>query len=266
MKPYLALFRARFRVLLHYRAAAVAGFVTQLFFGLVKIMVLGAFYENGTGAALPLSLAHAVTYTWLAQAFFHLLPFSANPDPEVRDMIRSGHVAYELVRPLDLHGLWWTRSLAARTAPTLARSVPMFLVAMPFFGMQRPPSLPSALAFVVTLLGAAILTSAFTTIITASLMWTVSGDGIARIMPSLVAVGSGLVVPLPLFPSWAQPILSALPFRSMADLPFRLYLGDLPPSAAVRVLATQLGWTLLLVAIGRLLVASGRRRLVVQGG
>lgn len=266
MKPYLALFRARFRVLLHYRAAAVAGFVTQLFFGLVKIMVLAAFYENGTRTAPPLSLAHAITYTWLAQAFFHLLPYSANPDPEVRDMIRTGHVAYELVRPLDLHGLWWARALAARTAPTLARSVPMFLVAMPLLGMQHPASFASALAFAVTLFGAAVLTSAFTTIITASLMWTVSGTGIARIMPSLVAVGSGLVVPLPLFPSWAQPILSALPFRSMADLPFRLYLGDLPPSATPRVLLQQIAWTLVMVAIGRVLVASGRRRLVVQGG
>jgi ABC-2 type transport system permease protein len=266
MKPYLALFRARFRVLLQYRAAAVAGFVTQLFFGLVKIMVLAAFYQNGTRAAPPMSLAHAITYTWLAQSFFHLLPYSANPDPEVRDMIRTGHVAYELVRPLDLHGLWWARALAARTAPTLVRSVPMFLVAMALLGMQRPPSVASALTFAVTIVGAAILTSAFTTIITASLMWTVSGTGIARIMPSLVAVGSGLVVPLPLFPDWAQPILSALPFHAMADLPFRLYLGDLPPSAAPRVLLEQIAWTLVMVAIGRVVVASGRRRLVVQGG
>ena len=265
MKPYLALFRARCRVLLQYRAAAVAGFGTQLLFGLVKMMVLEAFYTHARVEA-PLTLAQAISYTWLAQAFFHLLPFSANPDPEVRDMIRTGHVAYEMTRPIDLHGLWWMRALASRTAPTLMRAVPMFLVAVPFLGLQAPASVPSALAFTVTILAAALLTSAFTTIITATLMWTVSGDGIARIMPSLVSVGAGLVVPLPLFPAWAQPILSALPFRGMADEPFRLYLGDLPPSAALPVLAKQLVWTAILVLIGRAIVASGRRRLVVQGG
>jgi len=52
----------------------------------------------------------------------------------------------------------------------------------------------------------------------------------------------------------------------MADEPFRLYLGDLPPSAALPVLAKQLVWTAILVLIGRAIVASGRRRLVVQGG
>jgi len=263
--PYLALFRARCRVLLQYRAAALAGFGTQLLFGLIKTMVLTAFYTHARVEA-PLSLAHAISYTWLAQAFFHLLPYSAYPDPEVRDMIRTGHVAYELTRPIDLHGLWWARALASRTAPTLMRAVPMFVVAVPFLGLQPPASLASTLAFAVTICAAALLTSAFTTIITATLMWTVSGDGIARIMPSLVAVGAGLVVPLPLFPAWAQPILSALPFRSMADEPFRLYLGDLPPSAALFVLAKQLVWTAVLVVIGRAIVASGRRRLVVQGG
>lgn len=265
MKPYVALFRARCRVLLQYRAAAAAGFGTQLLFGLIRVMVLEAFYTHARVEA-PMSLAHAISYTWLTQAFLHLLPFTANPDPEVRDMMRSGHVAYELTRPIDLHGLWWARQLAARTAPTLMRAVPMFLVVMPFFGLQAPASLPSALAFAVTIVAAALLTSAFNTVITATLMWTVSGDGIARIMPSLVAVGAGLVVPLPLFPSWAQPILSALPFRGMADEPFRLYLGDLPPSAMLLVLAKQLLWTAILVAIGRALVAAGRRRLVVQGG
>lgn len=265
MRPYVALFRARCRVLLQYRAAAIAGFGTQLLFGLVKTMVLEAFYAHAR-AATPLTLAQAVSYTWLAQAFFHLLPFSANPDPEVRDMIRTGHVAYEMTRPIDLHGLWWARALAARTVPTLMRAVPMFVVAVPFLGLQPPASPASALAFAITIVAAALLTSAFTTIITATLMWTVSGDGIARIMPSLVSVGAGLVVPLPLFPSWAQPILSALPFRGMADEPFRLYLGDLPPSAALFILAKQLLWTAIFVVLGRAIVASGRRRLVVQGG
>jgi len=154
VRPYLALFRARCRVLLQYRAAAVAGFGTQLLFGLVKMMVLEAFYTHARVEA-PLSLAHAISYTWLAQAFFHLLPFSANPDPEVRDMVRSGHVAYELTRPIDLHGLWWARALASRTAPTLMRAVPMILVAVPFLGLEPPASPASALAFVVTILAVA---------------------------------------------------------------------------------------------------------------
>jgi ABC-2 type transport system permease protein len=262
---YLSLFRARVWTLLQYRAAAVAGFGTQLFWGLIKVMILEAFYRNAKGTP-PMSYEQVVTYTWLGQAFFMLLPFSANPDPEVRTMMRSGAVAYELARPLDLYNLWYVRAVAARSAPTLLRALPMFLVAVPFLGMALPPSLPSAAAFAVTLLGALLLTSAVNTLITISLLWTVSGDGIARIAPSLALIASGLIVPLPLFPVWAQRIMDFLPFRGMADAPFRLYIGHLPPGAVVEVVAHQIAWIVAFVLVGRALLARGTRHLVVQGG
>src|SRR5207244_1668886 len=135
-----------------------------------------------------------------------LLPFSANPDPDVRDMIKSGQVVYELARPLDLHTLWLTRALASRVAPTLMRALPMFVVAIAFFGMTLPPAWPAALAATAAMAMAALLTAAFATVITATLLWTTSGEGIARILPSLVLIGSGMVIPLPLFPDWAQPL------------------------------------------------------------
>jgi ABC-2 type transport system permease protein len=97
-------------------------------------------------------------------------------------------------------------------------------------------------------------------------MWTTSGEGIARLVPSVVVVASGMVIPLPLFPDWAQPLLTLLPFRGMADDPFRLYLGLLPPSALALVAARQAAWMGALVLLGRALVARGQRRLVVQGG
>ena len=265
MKPYLSLFRARFRTLLQYRTAAIAGVGTQLFWGFIKIMILEAFYANARTAP-PMELSQVVTYTWLGQAFFMMLPFSANPDPDVRNMIRTGSVAYELARPLDLYNLWYTRALAARSAPTLLRCLPIFLIAIPFLGMQVPPSLASALAWLAAMGGALLLVSAITTLLTITLLWTVSGDGIARIVPSLALLGSGMIIPLPLFPDSVQTLLYLLPFSTMADAPFRLYSGHLPPEAVWGVLAHQLIWTAIFAMIGRMLLARATRALVVQGG
>ncbi len=85
-------------------------------------------------------------------------------------------------------------------------------------------------------------------------------------MPALGFVLSGMIVPLPLYPDWSQPILNALPFRHIADVPFRLYLGHMPPSDLPAVLALEAAWTAGLVLLGRGLLALGCRRLVVQGG
>ena len=78
--------------------------------------------------------------------------------------------------------------------------------------------------------------------------------------------GGNLIVPLPLFPDWLQGILYWQPFRGMADVPFRIYSGHIPPSDAVGELAMQWIWLLLIVVFGIWLLGRARQKLVVQGG
>ena len=118
MKAYAAVIGVRFRMLLQYRMAAVAGLGTQVFWGLIRMMFFTAFYRSTT-ARQPMSLADVITYVWLGQAMLGMLPWII--DREMRAMIRSGTVAYELARPLDLYTFWFCRDIARRTAPTLLR-------------------------------------------------------------------------------------------------------------------------------------------------
>lgn len=263
MSAYWAIIRARFQVLMQYRAAAFAGFCTQCAFGLIMLMSLEAFYRSSR-TAQPMTFPQVVTYIWLGQAFLGMLPW--NIDRDVAALIRNGNVAYELLRPLDLYNLWYSRVLALRTAPTLLRAVPMFIVAGLFFGLQAPASPAAGAAWLATMVGALLLGCAITNLMNISLLWTLSGDGIMIIITAAVTVFSGMVIPLPLFPDWAQTLLNILPFRGLVDWPYRLYCGNLPVGAVWGVLAQQLVWTLALVLLGRWLLARGVRRLVVQGG
>ncbi|MEA5544553.1 ABC-2 family transporter protein, partial [Limnoraphis robusta CCNP1324] len=122
----MAIVAARFQMLLQYRAAALAGFATQLFWGAIKVMVFVAFFEFAP-APQPMSLPEILVYIWLGQALLALLPW--NVDPEIAGHVRTGAVAYELLRPLNLYGFWFARTLAFRAAPTLLRMVPMLLFA-----------------------------------------------------------------------------------------------------------------------------------------
>jgi ABC-2 type transport system permease protein len=263
MRGYWAVISARFRMLLQYRAAAVAGFFTQLVFGLIRIMVLAAFYAVSTGPQ-PMTYTDVVAYVWLGQAMLGMLPW--NYDREVAQMMRTGSVAYELLRPMDLYSFWFSRAVAMRTAPTLLRSVPMLIVAGLFLGLQAPPSGGAAAAWAAATFGALVLGCAITVLMTVSMLWTISGQGLFYLTATAASIFSGMVVPLPLFPDWAQPVLNFLPFRGLCDVPFRLYSGNIPAADVVPFLAHQLAWTVALVALGRWLLGRGLRRLVVQGG
>jgi ABC-2 type transport system permease protein len=270
MKPYLAIFNARFRMMLQYRAAAIAGLWTQIFFGLVMIMVYEAFYRS-TDKPQPMSFPQVVSYVWLGQALLALLPWNA--DSEVKSMVRSGAVAYELCRPIDLYNLWFVRAMAWRTAPTILRALPMTILAMfvlPLIGLGEwrlhPPTLTGGIAFACAMICALLLSCALSTLMNISLMWTVSADGIIVMLTALVTLLSGMIIPLALFPDWAQPVLRALPFAGLVDLPYRVYLGNIAPSGLPAVMLRQLLWTAVLVLLGRWLLARGMKRIVVQGG
>ena len=261
MRPYLAVLSARFRMLLQYRAAAVAGLATQIFWGLIRMMIFIAFFDNAINP--PMNLGQVITYVWLGQAF--LLLMILGPDSELQRMINSGNIAYELLRPVDLYGLIFTRTLAGRVAPMCLRAGPILLLAtLP--GWLHWPTLWSLAAFAISIIGAILLCSAVGALMTVSMFWTISGAGVVRIISGAAYFLSGLVVPLPLFPESLQRVLYALPFRGLADIPFRLFTGNLLPSDLWRVLAQQLGWTVALVLFGRWLLGRALRRVVVQGG
>ena len=117
-----------------------------------------------------------------------------------------------------------------------------------------------------TTCGALGLAAAFSVLLTISLLYTISGEGITRLAPTLMYVFSGMLLPLPLMPAWAQPIVNFLPFHDIIDTPFRLYSGNIPVTKLGSVLAHQLIWLIVLVGAGRILLQRATHRLVVQGG
>jgi ABC-2 type transport system permease protein len=226
-------------------------------------MVFTAFF-HASNHLQPMRMDQTITYIWLGQALFALLPWQV--DTDVRDMIRSGTVAYEMARPVDLYIFWFMRAFAARTAPVLMRAIPMLVLAYLLLGLKPPPSWIYMAAWCVAVFGAAILASAITTLMTISLLWTTSGEGITRLVPIFAYTFGGLLIPLAFFPTWSQPILSGMPFKYLLDTPFRIYLGTAPisqwPAAALR----EIAWIASLMLMGRYALARGLSRLALQGG
>ena len=270
MSGYLAIVAARFRALLQYRAAALGGLFTQVFFGLVRVMILVAFYAASSHAT-PMSLPEVIGYIWLGQATLLLVPW--RNDADIAEQIRTGNVVYELTKPLDLYFSWFARSIAMRTAPVFLRMLPMFVVAMvvipavlPGWGLGPPPSVAAFVMWVACFAGAVLVSSALTTLMNVTLMWTIAGDGVPMIIASCATMFGGLVIPLALFPEWAKPVLYALPFAGLIDFPSRVFTGNIAADQAVWVVMHQLAWSAAFVAFGRWLLSRGIRRLVVQGG
>jgi ABC-2 type transport system permease protein len=271
LRPYVAAYRARFLLMLQYRAAALAGFATQCWWGGIKIMVYAAFYDSAAAVA-PISLPDVVTYTWLGQAFLALLPWVA--DPEVGMSIRTGAIGYDRLRPLDAYGYWYARSLGWVLARALPRAILMFTAAgivLPFMGLeawawQLPPSLEAAALFIPALALMIMLAVAVLMLANVVVAASLNERGVNAVLMPMVTVLSGSLVPLDFFPDALRGLLHAQPLAGLVDIPFRIYFADLRGVAALEGLALQAGWTAAMIGLGRFAMARMMRHLEMQGG
>jgi ABC-2 type transport system permease protein len=154
------------------------------------------------------------------------------------------------------------------------RSVLVFVVAMgvlPLLGVHEwtlplPPHVSAGALFALSLCGMLSMAVALTMLLHIALVMTLASQGVNYILPGLTMVLSGLIVPLPLFPEWMQPFLEAQPFRGLADVPYRIYAGDIGGAQALRDIVQQLLWAGAFVLAGRAWLARAMRRVVIQGG
>jgi ABC-2 type transport system permease protein len=80
-----------------------------------------------------------------------------------------------------------------------------------------------------------------------------------------MAVLAGAVVPLALFPEWAQGFLMVQPFRYILSFPLELVVGGLSGNEVATGLALQVTYTALFVAGARWLWTTGKRSYAAVG-
>jgi ABC-2 type transport system permease protein len=271
LRPYLAVFAGRFQLMLQYRAAALAGFATQCWFGVIRVLVFAAFYAGGAAAA-PMSLANAITYTWLGQAFLAFLPWSA--DPDVAEMVRTGAVAYERLRPVDTYAWWYARAMAYSTARVLPRaalmvlfaSVMLPLVGLGKWGLPAPSSLSAGALFAASAVGMVLLSASITVMINVIMTAMMTDRGPNTLAAPVVNLFSGMIIPLAFFPDAMRPFLRGQPFAGLVDIPFSIYFGGLTGWTAVGFIGLQFAWTVVLAMVGRAWLGRALRHLQIQGG
>lgn len=267
MKKYMSFFRLRFAMGIQYRAAALAGIVTQFFWGFMEIMAFHAFYETGA-EAFPMSFQATSTYIWLQQSFFVMFTVWMM-ESEIFDSIQNGNIAYELCRPVHLYFMWFARNIANRMASALLRCFPIFIVAafLPKpYGLSAPADFMHFLLFLLTLGLALLVTVAFNLLVYMLSFFTISATGLRMIIVSMVEFFTGAIIPLPFFPEKVRFVLELLPFAAMQNVPLRVYSGSMEEGQMMRAALLQCFWLFVLVGAGLALWRIAEKRVVVQGG
>lgn len=250
---------------LQYRAKALSGIVTQVFWGLLYIYLYTAFM--GGNIIEGFSIPQMISYVWIGQAFF-VLRFADLPKNCAKE-IENGNVCYKFVRPVDLYNQWFAEHLGYKISSTIIRCIPLTIVAFLLpenMRLMLPTSVEGFILFVVALLLGALMTSAISMITVFLTFKTLSAKGTLTICNSVCGVLGGMYVPLVFMPQGLQNVLNYLPFRFIIDLPSRIYIGNISPVEALKLIAIAFVWLLILILIGKLLISKAGKNAIIQGG
>ncbi|MCX6020939.1 MAG: ABC-2 family transporter protein [Chloroflexi bacterium] len=263
MRLYWEIARVSFLRFSAYRAATIAGVLTNSAFGFLRAYIFIAAYQESAVLA-GYTLQDALTYTWLTQAM--IMTVYMWGWWEIADTIRSGDIVTDFQRPVDYQFYWLAQDLGRACYHLLARGIPPVVLGGLFFDLAMPRNPLTWLALPVSIALAVTISFAVRFMINLSGFWMVEVRGLGGIMAALLTVLSGFLIPLAYFPEPWRSITQALPFAGVIGIPIDIYLEKAHGLNLLAALTFQAAWAVALLAVGRLQLARALRRVEVQGG
>ena len=144
--------------------------------------------------------------------------------------------------------------------------LPMAAVLWVAFRPALSPSLLEVVAFFVAIWLAFLLRFALLWALGMITFWTTRGSAVFEIFVAAELLLSGRLVPLELMPQWTQSIAAWLPFKWTFQFPIEVVIGRLDTAGIGSGLLIQLAWSVVLVAIIRVVWKPAIRRYTAVGG
>jgi ABC-2 type transport system permease protein len=248
---------------LSYRAATLAGLVTNFFFGILRASILVALYGTQTEVE-GITINGAITYAAMTQAVIGYLSLFSWFDLMIT--VYTGEIATDLLKPMSYLGFWMAKDLGRAIVQLTFRGFIVMLGYAIIFDLVWPQGIDRWMVLFLTLIFSWIISFLWRFLINLSSFWTPNARGIMRLFFMLSWFFSGFLMPLRFFPEWVLRISYLTPFPHMLNTVVEVYLGILQGTDLVQAIMLQLVWIIILFLAGQVILRAGVRRLVILGG
>jgi ABC-2 type transport system permease protein len=265
VRLHFELARRGYRRYAAYPGATYAGLFTNVVFGFLIAYILLAVYEQTTEIG-GYDVRDAIAYVWISQGLLSVAGLFGASWWELGRRVQTGDVATDLQRPLDVQQAELAQDVGRAGYQTLWRAVPQFLLGVLLFELTIPSEAARWLLFALSVALAVVVSFGIRFLVNLWAFWLLDYRGPVTLMIAVNLVLSGAVIPLAFFPEPLDTIARLTPFASILQAPVDIYVGEPLGGSTALVLALQASWALALYAAGRLVLASGTRKLVLQGG
>lgn len=263
---YFYLFKICFEKELRSKISILIKVLTQILWGIMKILLFYAFYKSSNN--FPIRFSSCVSYIWLEQIFLNFFA-SWTIRKDTFEIIEDGDIICELMKPNQLYFVLFFKDMSSRLSYTIITGLIIFFIVylLPYpYNLSLPLDLRKFSLFLVSLfLGFLIFLALIMIMYTCSFYITAS-NGIKNTFVAIVEFFSGRIIPLTFFPDKLNTVIQFMPFAYIQNLCFRIYSENLTYNYIFKGLVIQIFWIITLVVLGNLFIKKALIRLIKQGG
>lgn len=270
IKIYSAFSKTNFLLTFAYRGQVflwlLGGLITAVMSGLLWWAIFAAQETEGAligGFTYPQMLMYTILSAICAEVIY-----CGTADEIARD-VRKGDIGMRLTKPISYQGQHTAMAIGNFFGKMTVIGIPMItigtLVAVFGFGLDGIQWY-NVLRFVAAIFLGLLLQNAIGFAFGQIAFITQAMWGVLSMLDLFVSFLSGAVVPITLFPEWAQTALAYTPFPSVIGLPVQIFLGTVSEHDILIGFATSLFWIVILNVLGALWYKRSVRHVVVFGG
>jgi ABC-2 type transport system permease protein len=216
------------------------------------------------GAIAGYDARQGASYAWLCQGLIATVALFGWG--ELAERIRTGDIAVDLARPVDLQVSWLATDLGRAAFMLVPRGAPPLIVGVLFFDVGVSDHAGSLLLAPLSVALAVSVSFCCRFLVNLVAFWLLDLRGVLTLYMVASNVLAGLIVPVHWFPGWMRALAEATPFPSMLQAPVDVISGRVEGVDAFQTVAVQAIWLVITLVLGRVVLQRALRRLVVQGG
>ncbi|MBO8162794.1 MAG: ABC-2 family transporter protein [Brevibacillus sp.] len=217
-------------------------------------------YLERIGVTLDVMLTYATVSMILQALYSPTIVF------EISQRIQNGMIAIDFQRPWDYQMAMLFRLLGMMGAGVITVMVPVIAVTTILFPVNLPDSMVVWAVFLSSVLLGVIVQFTMQFFIGLLAFPFVEVWSFEIMLSSAIAIFSGRVLPVWIFPDWLRDLIHIMPFRCLYDIPIQIYSGTAAPDQYLELLSLQAAWAIGLLALTKGFSRYFENKLLISGG
>ena len=263
MKAYLFVAKIKIQTAMAYRFNVISTILIQCLIMYAMSCFWIAAYD-GTQAVAGVSQRDMITYTTISVIMGNLLTMGVQN--RIANSVRSGSVALDLLKPVNIYGIYLAEDLGDCAAAFFQKAVPLLLVGTVMFGFPAPASFVHFLLFLVSFAIGYLINWILAALLGMCAFKTLRLGPLANAKGFIMKLLSGSIFPLWFFPARFRKVLEILPFMNIYQLPLGIYIGQYAMNEIMLRTGLQLFWCAVLWLVFDILQKRASAAVLIQGG